>query len=219
VDFDAYLDDLPLLHTWDLGKTWNTGGFNAGQLRGIARIIGTHFGDRPVHILETGAGNSTLTFLQLPHGRLVSIAPAKDLFERILTYCVDHGIDTSRLDYRLERSEIELPALAFSFDPEGSPRPTQFDVVLIDGGHGWPTVMVDFCYANFMMRAGALLLLDDNQLYSIAELSRLLQQQPGFTLLEELGKLQVWSKDDNQKFLPDHSREPYIIEMTKREAK
>ena len=60
--------------------------------------------------------------------------------------------------------------------------------------------------------------MDDIQLYSVAELSRLLEMQPGFTLQEQLGKLQVWEKDDDKPFLPEHSREPYIIEMTKREA-
>jgi hypothetical protein len=67
-----------------------------------------------------------------------------------------------------------------------------------------------------MMRAGSLLLLDDTQLHSVAELSRLLEQQTGFTFKEALGKLQVWEKDDDQRFLPEHSREPYLIEMTRR---
>ena len=71
----------------------------------------------------------------------------------------------------------------------------RFDVALIDGGHGWPTVFVDFCYANMMMRSGSVLLLDDIQIYAVGELARLLEQQPGFTLKEEIGKLQVWEKE------------------------
>lgn len=86
--------------------------------------------------------------------------------------------------------------------------------MLIDGGHGWPTVFVDFCYSNAMLRRGSLLLLDDIQLHSVAELSRLLGQQPGFTLKEQLQKLQVWEKDVDQLWLPEHSRQPYIVEMT-----
>ena len=221
MDFDAYLEDLPLLHTWDRGETWNTGGFSASQLRRIHQLAGECFHDRPVRVLETGAGNSTITFLHLSLDRLVSIAPAADLRDRILTYCNSYEIDSSALDYRLERSEVELPALAFGtghgFATPIEARP-EFDIVLIDGGHGWPTVFVDFCYANLMMRSGSLLPLDDTQLYSVAEPSRLLHMQPGFTLQEVLGKLQVWEKDDDQPFFPEHSREPYIIEMTRREA-
>lgn len=219
MEFDTFLDDLPLLHTWDRGATWNTGGFQPFQLRGIHQLVKDHFPDRPVSVLETGAGNSTITFLQLPLERLVSIAPASDLLDRILAYCAEHEIDTARLDFRLARSEVELPAIAFGVAGAGEAAPTGalFDVVLIDGGHGWPTVFVDFCYANYMMRAGGLLFLDDTQIYSVAELSRLLEAQPGFTLKENLQKLQVWEKDDNQRFLPAHSGQPYILEMTKHE--
>jgi hypothetical protein len=215
MSFDEYLRDLPLLHTWDLGKTWNTGGFSSSQLKRMHEIITEHFEGRRVRVLETGAGNSTITFLQLPLERLVSIAPAADLRDRILAYFKEHQIDTTHLDFRLERSEIELPAIAF--DARDGSAAARFDVALIDGGHGWPTVFVDFCYANFMMRAGSLLFLDDLQIYSVAELSRLLSMQPGFTLNEEVGKLQVWTKDDNKPFLPEHSREPYIIEMMNRQ--
>jgi hypothetical protein len=209
-DLAAYLADLPRLHTWDLGVTWNTGGFYPSQLRRMHQIIRERFRDG-ARILETGAGNSTITFLFLGPKQLVAIAPSADLRDRILAYCREHEIDASALDFRVERSEIELPAIALGAD--GGP---EFDVVLLDGGHGWPTVFVDFCYCNAMMRAGSLLLLDDTQLHSVGELSRLLDQQPGFTFKEQLGKLQVWEKDDDQRFLPEHSREPYLIEMTRR---
>ena len=123
------------------------------------------------------------------------------------------------MDYRSERSEVELPAIAFGSGRAGPPETKPyFDVVLIDGGHGWPTVFVDLCYANLMMRAGSLLFLDDLQLYSVAEVSRLLEMQPGFTRCDEVGKLQIWQKDDNQPFLPEHSREPYIVERTRAAA-
>jgi hypothetical protein len=221
MDLEAYLDDLPRFHTWDLGVTWNTGGFYPSQLRMIERVVTRHFPQRPVRVLETGAGNSTVTFLHLRLEALVAIAPSADLRDRIIAYCTEHEIDVSTLDFRVERSEVALPAIAFGggrdgVSPTSSTSPPEFDVVLLDGGHGWPTVFVDFCYANLMMRAGSLLLLDDTQLHSVAELSRLLEMQPGFTFLEEVGKLQVWKKDDDERFLPEHSREPYIIAMTKR---
>jgi hypothetical protein len=215
MEFDTFLDDLPLLHTWDGGETWNTGGFQPFQLRGIQRIVNDRFPDRRVRVLETGAGNSTLAFLQMRLDRLVAIAPAEDLRDRILAYCAEHEIDTARLDFRLERSEVELPAIAFGVDRPTATSGSRFDVVLIDGGHGWPTVFVDFCYANYMMRAGGLLFLDDTQMYSVAELTRLLEEQPGFTLREKLDKLHVWEKNDNRRFLPAHSGQPYILQMTK----
>lgn len=214
--FEAYLGDLPRLHTWDLGKTWNTGGFNSRKLKRMHTIVSRHFDGRKIRVIETGAGNSTITFLQLPLvEQVVSIAPDAGLRDRIAAYCSEHGINVAPLDFRVERSEVELPTIALA-SANGATAPG-FDVTLIDGGHGWPTVFVDFCYTNVMMRAGALLFLDDLQIYSVTELSRLLAMQPGFTLREEIGKLQVWEKEDNRPFLPEHSREPYILDMMARE--
>ncbi len=205
--FAEYLDDLPLLHTWDNGATWNTGGFSRAHLRQLHEYLSDNVGVHPA-IIETGAGNSTLTFLHLAPRRLVAIAPAADLRDRILAYCADAGIDTSALEYRVERSEIALPTLAFADE--------RFDVALIDGGHGWPTVFVDFCYINMMMRRGGLILVDDLQIHSVAELARLLEQQPNFDLALDLGKLQIWQKQYDQPFLPEHSKQPYILSKTKR---
>lgn len=202
--FAQYLDDLPLLHTWD-GETWNTGGFRPMHLRRIHDLVRDRF-EQP-KIIETGAGNSTITFLQTDPQQVVSIAPAGGLRQRILDYCDAQGVPTDRLEFQVARSEVALPGVALA---EPTPR---FDVALIDGGHGWPTVFVDFCYMNMMLGAGGVLLLDDTQLHSIAELSRLLEMQAGFTLLDQWGKLQVWGKDTDETFLPEHNRQPYIVAM------
>jgi hypothetical protein len=206
VDLADYLSDLPLLHHW--GGAWRTGGFKPPHLRTISEIISGSF-DHP-RIVETGAGNTTITFLHLDPERVVSIAPDAALRDRIIGYCDDHQIPVDRLDYRVEHSEVELPALAASGE--------QFDVAFIDGSHGWPSVFVDFCYSNMLLPMGGLLFIDDVQLYSVAELCRLLDKQPGYELVHDLGKVQVWRKDTGQRFLPGHAGEPYIVERTAEHA-
>jgi precorrin-6B methylase 2 len=199
VDFATYLSDLPLLHHW--GGAWRTGGFQAPQLQSIRQVIEERF-DRP-RIIETGAGNSTITFLHLDPRRVVSIAPDEALRDRITAYCATHHIPVEPLDYRVARSEVELPLLAATEE--------RFDVAFIDGSHGWPAVFVDFCYVNMMVPKGGLIFIDDVQLYSVAELCRLLAQQPGYELAKDLGKIQVWCKDTDKRFLPGHAAEPYVV--------
>ncbi|MEQ8841473.1 MAG: class I SAM-dependent methyltransferase [Acidimicrobiales bacterium] len=202
MQFEDFLNDLPLLHTWDGGETWVTGGFRPHHLQRIRELVIEHFPSGSVNFIETGAGASTLTFLQTSPGRVLSIAPDEELRDRITNYCADVGITVDSLEYVLDRSERALPPIAFDNQ--------RFDVGLIDGGHGWPTVFVDFCYVNMMMRRGALLIIDDLQLHSVAELGRLLEQQQEFELVEDLGKLQVFRKSVDRRFLPDHNGEPYI---------
>jgi hypothetical protein len=63
-------------------------------------------------IIETGAGNSTITFLHLSPQRLVSIAPDQALFERIRSYCIENDIEHRALEAHVGGSEWVLPKLA-----------------------------------------------------------------------------------------------------------
>ncbi|SEA43240.1 class I SAM-dependent methyltransferase [Nitrosospira multiformis] len=200
--FEEYLSDIPHLHTWDGGKTWNTGGFQRSHLEAFHRLVTRYKSDGTV-VLETGAGNSTLAFAFAKPSQLISIAPDDELFSRINTFGIQNGVDLSCLDAKVDRSERVLPKLVDSG--------LEVDVALIDGGHGWPTVFVDFCYVNFMLRKEGLLIIDDVQLHSIKELAKLLVQQDQFDLKENLGKSLVFIKKSDWKFLPDWQDEPYIV--------
>jgi hypothetical protein len=197
IELEKYLSDLPLLHTWDGGVTWNTGGFDHEVFEAIHPFIA-----EGSDILETGAGNSTIFFLLHKPQRLVSIAPEPSLFERIYAYCDRHRIDRSRAEAHIERSEWVLPTLA---------KHQQFDFTLIDGGHGWPVVFVDFCYATAMLRQGGILAIDDTQLHSIKELGRLLMRQPEFEFVMQHTKTALFRKVTEARALPDWVGQPYIV--------
>jgi hypothetical protein len=200
VALERYLSDLPLLHTWDSGATWNTGGFCRETFEAIHPFV-VELSD----ILETGAGNSTIFFLLHKPRRLVSIAPDAGLFERIHAYCDRNGIDRSCCATYVDCSEWVLPTLA---------RDQQFDFILIDGGHGWPVVFVDFCYATAMLRQGGILAIDDTQLHSIKELGRFLMCQPEFQFVMQNGKTALFRKVTNARSLPDWVGQPYIVSRT-----
>lgn len=206
--FEPFLERLPLLHSWDDGQTWNTGGFGPEHLRTLIAFLRVRLPPRPA-ILETGAGCSTIAFLFLTPSRVVSIAPSADLFTRIRSYCEVQGIETFVLDDRVGFSEWVLPALA-----ELREAPPWIDFALIDGGHGWPTPFVDFFYANHMLRRDGYLMLDDVQLHSVKELVRLLAMQPGFELALDLGKSLVFRKTTLDRSLPEWTGQPYIVRCT-----
>ena len=207
VNFEDYLADLPLLHSWDGGKSWNTGGFKAEHLRRLHETIAARV-PNGASFIETGAGNSTLTFLQLSPSRVVSVVPDDELHRRVRTAATERGIDHTPLVFRGDRSEIALPRIAAAEEVH--------DVALIDGGHGWPTVFVDFCYFNMMLRKGGLLLIDDVGIYSVAELTRLLEGEDDYVKVEDFGKIQVWEKTSNRHFLAGHSYQPYIAAQARK---
>ena len=207
--FEVYLKGIPNLHSWDGGKTWNTGGFEAPELRQLYEFV-HRCGSEEATILETGAGNSTLAFLYARPKKLIAIAPDSSLRDRILGFCEVNGIDPSLLDFYVERSEWVLPELARSG--------LKVDLALIDGGHGWPTVFVDFCYINSMLRCGGILILDDIDLYSVKELGRLLERDTyRFNVMMEFGngKSIAFTKLTDEQFLDEWTGQPYIVEQSR----
>lgn len=196
-----YLSDIPNMHTWDDGKTWNTGGFDAAHLSKLLDFLKEN---RCRHIIETGAGNSTITFLLHGAERVVSIAPEEDLFDRISSYCVANSIDRSALQAVVGFSQWALPEIARNHTSE-------FDFALIDGHHGWPLVFVDFCYMNHAVRQGGFIMVDDVDLHSVRELVNLLNEQPGYESCLDLGKALIFQKTTDASALPEWNEQPYIV--------
>jgi hypothetical protein len=211
-DFDAFIADVPLLHDWDKG--WSMGGFGPPMLKKLRSIVAPCFAAEAPIVAETGAGNTTILFLLLRPKRVYSIAPDLALRDRILAYCAKNRIDTGALHFIANRSEPALPELAAGLHAEN----LQLDLALMDGGHGWPTVFVDFCYFNAMLRKGGLLLVDDLQIYSVNEFARWLSMQKEYSLVADLKKTLVWRKETADAFLGDFRSQPYVDRRSKERA-
>lgn len=206
---DFFLSNPPALHSWDGGKTWSLGGFGRRELEFLIQITARKMDFSP-KIIETGAGNSTIAFLIAGAQSLTSIAPDADLFNRIRHYCDIHGIGMDCLDQRVAFSEDALPAVVNDLEARGG----RIDVALMDGGHGWPTVFVDFCYLFRALRKGGFLIVDDIQIYSVKELVRFLMEDPNFCLVERMPKTLVFEKLSDRRYLPDFGGQPYICRKT-----
>jgi hypothetical protein len=193
----GFLKDLPKLHVW--GGKERVGGLNDQIGRRLIDELGKLA--EPC-VIETGAGATTLLFLQLGLAELTSIAPDAALKDRILVEARRRRIPTDRLRFVCERSEIALPPLA----ADGY----QIDAALIDGCHGWPSVFVDFCYINRMLRKDGILFLDDIQLYSVAQLHLLLCQEHDFEHVSIDSKLSTFRKVTSRPFLPDWRAQPFV---------
>jgi hypothetical protein len=207
----AYLNDIPLLHSWDDGASWNAGGFSAPMLKSIADVLAIL--PEGFRVIETGAGNSTLTFLLCGAKSVVSIAPEAALFDRIRQAAADRAIDSGALEAIVAFSEDVLPKLASDATAAG----VQYDFALMDGGHAWPTVFVDFCYIMEVLKPGGFLMVDDIQLYSVKQLARLLNESREFSLHTNLYKSLIFQKNTTRKRMGDFGAHPYIMRMSKAE--
>jgi hypothetical protein len=212
--FEEYLCNIPLLHSWDGGMTWDTGGFDRQHLERLLDFLRDRLPDNPV-LLETGAGNSTIAMLFLQPARLISIAPDAQLFERIHGFCQKNGISDRAIEVHIDGSQWVLPRLA----ADNRTSDPILDFVLIDGCHGWPTLFVDLEYTNYMLRQGGYLMIDDVNLYAEKELARLLSEHAAFSLALDLGKSLVFVKLTADRHLGEWIDQPYIVRRTKEDAR
>ncbi len=119
--------------------------------------------------LETGAGLSTI-LLAMKGCRHICITPVQDEEERIRAYCEAQAISLAGVSFLLDRSENVLPGL----------KDLSLDLVLIDGGHGFPIPFVDWLYAGRWLKKGGLLMVDDTQLWTGRVLKQFLLAEPGW---------------------------------------
>jgi hypothetical protein len=197
----AYKDNCILckplpLHTWDGGKTFNEGGFGAEDIQWFAeklkKIDAKSF-------LETGAGNTTLVASLLGID-VYSVCWDADVIRRIEEV-------TSELK-KIRNNNLKMwiiEAESSSYLPGAKLPP--MDAVLIDGGHGFPTPIIDFAYMYKNLKRDGLIFVDDIQLATPRMLAKILWRMGAnwFELLDKSpgGKTVVFRKVSEGDLLPD----------------
>jgi hypothetical protein len=157
---DQLLSDRPAFH---LGGEcqWNS---LPQTLQAICRVV------EPGHItLETGVGASTVVFAACG-AHHTAISPEGEEHRRVLEYCQQIGVDTSRLKFVEGLSDDVLPSILT--------RERTLDVAFIDGAHSFPFPEVDWFYATRSLKVGGHLLMDDVPIPAVTPLFRLMRLEP-----------------------------------------
>lgn len=105
--------------------------------------------------LETGLGVSTALFALWATEHVCVVGDGAQV-ERITNYAQDHEIDLSGVDFKVGFSDQVLPKLD---------RP--LDLVLIDGGHGYPMPIIDWYFTALHLVQGGIVVVDDTHLPSV----------------------------------------------------
>jgi hypothetical protein len=119
--------------------------------------------------LETGGGVSTVLFAAKGCDH-VCIMPDAAMADRVRDYCRSAGIDAGGVRFVIEKSCNVIPQIDRS----------AFDLILIDGCHGFPTMFVDFYYAARALKLGGTLIVDDMHIYTCHLVASFMQSDPGW---------------------------------------
>lgn len=151
--------------------------------------------------LETGAGVSTVVFAMKGSSH-TTVVPAAHEVERIRAWCADHDVATDRITFHVAPSEAILPTL----------EPTPLDLVLIDGGHAFPTPFIDWFYTAARLRVGGLLVVDDTNLWTGRVLKEFLAAEPAWALRQEFGlRAALFEKVDELLARTEWTEQPYVV--------
>src|SRR5712692_6759447 len=150
MDVNQLLAQRPMLQRDHLGRPANW-----AVAEDVARLLDREVGPR-CRTLETGAGVSTVIFA-MKGADHTCVVPDALLVDRIVAFCKDAAIATDTVSFEIGSSEDVLPGL----------KPSNLDVVLIDGAHAFPTPFIDWFYsARTGLRDGGMLIVDDTQLWT-----------------------------------------------------
>ena len=149
MDFEALLLHPPSLHT---DRNGNLVSWRAGER--LLRYMNAKLTEGDV-TLETGAGLTTIVFAMKRCSHTV-VVPDQGQADRIREWCTANGVQSDSLTFAVQPSEDVLPHLD----------PGPLDLVLIDGGHGFPTPFIDWFYAGRRLRPGGTLIVDDMNVWT-----------------------------------------------------
>ncbi|HEY8739842.1 MAG TPA: class I SAM-dependent methyltransferase [Candidatus Dormibacteraeota bacterium] len=155
--------------------------------------------------IETGEGYSTVLFaLKRCHHTCVTInAPG---VERIREFCAEHAISLDTVTFDTRPSQVALPGREMG----------TLDVVLIDGGHGFPTPMVDWFYMVPALRVGGIVVVDDTQIWTGKVLRDFMAADSAWGLVfEHPGRTAVFRKLAIVDVAAEFYAQPYVMQHTR----
>jgi predicted O-methyltransferase YrrM len=197
---DELLANIPKLHFWN--NNWYAGGLWPDALKLMLKHA---FGGPAAEtvILETGAGLSTLAYLAMDPKEVISVCPDKKLFERIEREAISREISLTPHTKHIEFSEIALPGIVLGKAPF-------VDFAFIDGGHNFTSVWVDFVYANFALKEGGVIAVDDVQLHSCRQLALYLKASPDWENIANNFKTYYYKKKSDRRLEGDFNVQEFV---------
>jgi hypothetical protein len=151
--------------------------------------------------LETGLGISTVLFAAW-RTQHTCIVPYQTEVDRCVEYCRTRSISTEGVRFEVSPSDLVLPTM----------KTTALDVVFIDGGHGFPTAIIDWYYGAARLRHDGIVVIDDVNLSSVRHgLIDFLDCDPRWQLLEGASKWRAYQRKSSGPLAEEWTAQEWLI--------
>lgn len=149
--------------------------------------------------LETGAGQSTLAFLEAGADHH-AVTPSASEIAAIASAAAARGLDPDRLSLHEGCSQDILPGLT-----------GDLDFALIDGGHGFPIPAIDWAYIAPRIKPGGMLVIDDVDLWTGRMILDFMKADPAFRLEGVLRGRTAAFRLKERFVLREWTNQPYVV--------
>ncbi|MGH6644495.1 MAG: class I SAM-dependent methyltransferase [Bradyrhizobium sp.] len=171
--------------------THHAGTFGDRVLQRIEELIGSRF----ERTLETGCGKSTIFFSRTAKEHLCFAIDDRSYRDSSVAFVEANPLfrpDACRFVFG--PTQATLPRHAFAPEP--------FDVVLLDGPHGYPFVELEYYFVYPHIRTGGYLIVDDVHIPTIGRFADFLFEDPMFELVETISTTALFRRTMTPLFDP-----------------
>lgn len=156
--------------------------------------------------VETGMGISTAVFA-LSKCRHTCISPDAAEIERLREYAEKNNLETSQVEFFCNRSCDKW------FDLVGR----EWDLVLIDGSHGFPAPVLDWYFLTQGLKTGGYCIIDDIHISTGKQLVDFLLKEEEWELMPVSGnKTAVFRKLGAYDYNKEFMHQPYVLSETRK---
>jgi predicted O-methyltransferase YrrM len=217
--------DMGVVERIDADKTGKrahaSGAFPSSVLKQIEKLLPTQISASA----ETGCGKSTILFSNVSDHHTVFTFDDRAVENSSINYFQSSAVTRqTAIELILGYTQLTLPAYK-NF--------RKYDLVLIDGPHGFPFPELEYYYLYPHLNKGALLIIDDVHIATVGRLADFINEDPMFELVSLISSTAIFKRTNAATFDPlgdgwcfqDYNRRripadnPYMAEHRLEDAK
>jgi precorrin-6B methylase 2 len=154
--------------------------------------------------LEVGAGSSTIIFA-IKGTQHTCVIPDEKQVRRLREYCELHQISLANVTFIIEQSQYALPKIV----------ERDFDCILIDGGHGFPSPFVDWYYSADILKIGGMIIIDDLHIWTCSTLAEFMNEAQEWRVVNETARTAVFMKIADGSQNKEWDRQAYVLQRSR----
>jgi len=198
MDLNSILKSPPKVHDWGSGDLTAT-----GLPSPVFEFMDRALTSESIS-LETGMGISTAVFA-IKSGTHVCVSPDQNEINRFREYAIKNNFSIDHINFICKKS----------YEIWNDLKDHLWDLILIDGGHGFPTPFMDWYFFSQRLKINGYIIIDDTHLSTCKTLKDFLLKEDAWQIVPPFSKKTViFQKVKEFDYNKEFNEQRYVMEQT-----